>query len=83
MAKSPHSPEYEHLRTMLRDARKKKEITQAEIAERLGKPQSYVAKYEIGERRLDLIELFAVLEILGIKPAVFVGNLQRRIRKSP
>lgn len=82
MAKSPHSPEYEHLRTMLRDARKKKKITQAEIAERLGKPQSYVAKYEIGERRLDLIELLAVLEILDIKPAVFVSNLQRRIREA-
>lgn len=82
MAKSPHSPEYEHLRTMLRDARKKKDLTQADIADQLGKPQSYVAKYEIGERRLDLIELIAVLEILDIKPAVFVSNLQRRIRKA-
>lgn len=81
MAKSQHSPEYEHLRAMLRDARKKKKITQAEIAERLAKPQSYVAKYEIGERRLDLIELIAVLEILDIKAAVFVSNLQRAMRK--
>lgn len=42
--------------------------TQQEVAQRLGRPQSFVAKYEGGERRLDVIEFIAVTEVLGRGP---------------
>lgn len=44
-------------------------ITQTELAERLGKPQSFVSKVERGERRLDVIEFCQVSECLGREPA--------------
>lgn len=50
-------------------------MTQAEVAHRLGKPQSYVAKYEGGERRLDVIELLDVLAVLGVQPAKLIRTL--------
>ncbi|MBN8500658.1 MAG: helix-turn-helix transcriptional regulator [Sphingomonadales bacterium] len=44
-------------------------VTQAELAARLGKPQSFVSKVERGERRLDVIEFCEVAEALGYGPA--------------
>ena len=44
-------------------------VTQAELAARLGKPQSFVSKVERGERRLDVMEFCQVAEALGIDPA--------------
>jgi transcriptional regulator with XRE-family HTH domain len=58
-----HGPEYLHMLERLREARKAAGLTQAQVAERLGKQQSYVSKVESGERRIDPVELkrFAVL----------------------
>lgn len=55
MAKSLHTPEYEYFRSLLIAAREKTGLTQAEVSAKLGRPQSFVAKYEGGERRLDVI----------------------------
>ncbi|WP_433935606.1 helix-turn-helix domain-containing protein [Brevundimonas diminuta] len=52
--------------------RKAAEITQVELAERLGKPQSFVSKVERGERRLDVIEFCQVSEALGCDPATLL-----------
>lgn len=61
MNKSLRSPEQLKLQEILRRARESAGLTQAALAARLRKPQSFVAKYEIGERRLDVIELVRVL----------------------
>ncbi len=50
-------------------ARKAADITQVELATRLGKPQSFVSKVERGERRLDVIEFCQVADALGYEPA--------------
>jgi transcriptional regulator with XRE-family HTH domain len=63
--KSIHSPEQEHLTALLRQLRLDSGLRQVDLAERLGRPQSYVSKYETGERRLDLIELRAICEAVG------------------
>lgn len=60
-----HSLEYRKLRETLISARKKAEMTQQEVADLLGKPQSFVAKYELGERRLDVIEFVKLSKIIG------------------
>ena len=60
------------------DARKKTGLTQAVVAERLQKPQSFVAKYENGERRLDVIELLDVAAALGTRPETLIRQLQSR-----
>lgn len=57
-----HDPRYEQLVAALVNARTERNITQVMLAERLGQHQSYVAKVEGLERRLDVIELFDWLQ---------------------
>ncbi|WP_431830664.1 helix-turn-helix domain-containing protein [Caulobacter radicis] len=57
-------------------------LTQAELAMRLRKSQSYVSKYERGERRIDVIELFEILHAMKADSIRFVIDLQRNIYKS-
>jgi transcriptional regulator with XRE-family HTH domain len=68
MQKSLKSPEYVRLIALLVAVRKKADIRQQELAKRLGKPQSFVAKYEGGERRIDLVEFVAIVRALGDDP---------------
>jgi len=60
---------------MLIDARKAANLTQAELSAKLERPQSYVSKYERGERRLDLIEFLQLAQVLEINPLTFIENL--------
>jgi transcriptional regulator with XRE-family HTH domain len=62
---------------LLTDARKKAAISQGELARRLGRPQSFVSKYERGERRLDVVELKAVADALGIDAIKLLRRLYK------
>ena len=75
MGKSIHTTEHQKLRELLIAARKRAGLTQAEVAELLGRPQSFVAKYEGGERRLDVIELIEVSRALNADPARIVRTV--------
>lgn len=66
MRKSIHSPPYLLLRERLKVGRVRAGLTQIELSLKLRRPQSYVAKYEGGDRRLDVIELLDVCTILEI-----------------
>jgi transcriptional regulator with XRE-family HTH domain len=68
LTKSLHSPEYAALCSILVAARQKAGLTQQEVARRLRRPQSFVAKYEGGERRLDVIEFVEVSKALQADP---------------
>lgn len=57
---------------LLRQIRLESQLTQAQLAEKIGQTQSYVSKYENGEQRLDLIELEAVCDAAGIPLLHFV-----------
>jgi transcriptional regulator with XRE-family HTH domain len=73
----------EHLfRTLLRELREEKELTQAQLAERLGLPQSYVSKYEGGERRLDFVETLCVCEALGMDIEDFAKAFSAELSKT-
>ncbi len=63
---SVHEPEYIEFITRLRNRRKAQNLTQTQLAERLGELQSYVAKVETSERRLDVIEAAKWCIALGI-----------------
>ena len=69
----------EKLRGLLRQIRTDAGFTQAEVAERLGVPQSFVSKYESGERRLDILELKEVCQALGSSLLDFVRRLEKEI----
>ena len=82
MPKSTHSPAYDHFRALLVEARKDAGLTQNEVAALLQRPQSYVSKYEQGERRLDVIEFLEVAAVLRIEVGPFLNTLQRVITPS-
>lgn len=63
--RSIHDPRYQDLIKKLIELRESKNVTQVELARRLNKPQSYVSKVEILERRLDVIELIDWLEAIN------------------
>lgn len=73
--KSVYRKEYRALIEGLVTARKKKGITQQELAKKLGKPQSYVSKFENGERRLDVIEFVEIIKAIGLSPKMALGML--------
>ncbi|MGO9096774.1 MAG: helix-turn-helix domain-containing protein [Bryobacteraceae bacterium] len=62
---------------LLIEARKRAGLTQYELAARLKRPQSFVSKFERGERRLDVLEFREVAEALGIDPIRFLRRLYR------
>ena len=67
---------HNQLRDVLLDARRKKGLTQVEVATLLDKPQSFVSKYESGERRLDIIEFLEVCKALKVNPATIIQQLE-------
>jgi len=69
------SGRYELLLARLVEARRESDLSQAEVARRLGRPQSFVSKYERAERRLDVVELIDVCEALGVAPEEIVAEL--------
>ena len=76
MSKSVYSKEYKIFRLMLAETRTEKGLTQAELAKLINRPQSFVSKYELGERRLDVIEFLEIAMKLKINVEHFLKDLQ-------
>ena len=64
MTSSIFTKEYDKFRKLLSKYRQECGVTQAKLAEKLNRPQSYISKYESGERRLDVIEFLKIAKIL-------------------
>ena len=67
---------------MLSQAREKKGWFQAELAERLRKPQSFVSKVEGGERKLNWVEVLHLLEVLQLSEVEFLKEFRRQVEAS-
>ena len=67
------------LQALLRDIRTEAGLRQVDLAQRLGQPQSFVSKYESGERRLDVLELRRICGLLGLSLQEFIRQLEERI----
>lgn len=65
MQRTLSDPDYVELIATLRRLREAKHVSQRRLSEALGKPQSFVAKYETCERRLDVFEVLRVCLALG------------------
>jgi len=68
MQKSLKSAEYARLVQVLVAARHSSGVRQQVLAKKLGRPQSFIAKYEGGERRIDVLEFIAIARALGADP---------------
>jgi transcriptional regulator with XRE-family HTH domain len=78
MKRRGYTAAYEQLATALREERLRAGLTQAALATRLGKPQSFVAKYEAGERQLDVVEYLLVTRAIGIVGATLLRQLEEQ-----
>jgi transcriptional regulator with XRE-family HTH domain len=79
MPKSVFTDAYRILLETIVAARKEAGVTQVELAERLGKPQPFVSYFERGERRLDVIEFYAVSRALGYDPENLFARLVKKL----
>lgn len=80
MEKSIRSIWRSKLQDLLRQIRLEAGLRQIDLAERLGKPQSFVSKYESGERRLDLLELREVCDAADTSIEAFVHRFERSLQ---
>jgi transcriptional regulator with XRE-family HTH domain len=65
----------EKLRTALRDARLRAGLRQIDVALVLGRPQSFVAKIESGERKVDLIDVLNICDAIDLDPHLLINAL--------
>lgn len=76
MAKSVHTDRYSKFRELLIEYRKNLQLAQTQLAEKLNKPQSFVSKYESGERRLDFIEVLEISECLNFDACHLINEIE-------
>jgi ribosome-binding protein aMBF1 (putative translation factor) len=76
VTRSVFTRKYEKFRHLLVSARQALGLSQQALADRMKRPQSFVAKYELGERRLDLIEFLEIVRTLQIDPHVVIDELK-------
>ena len=74
--KTVFSKKYALLLNTLIDGRKAASLTQTNLAALLLKPQSFVSKYERGERRLDVVEMVEICDLLKIDPHTVIDKIQ-------
>lgn len=79
LAGTVHTEAYAQLLKSLVEARYEAGQSQAQLAKKLGKPASFVGKYELGERRLDVIEFLVILKALDRKSDDLIGVLERML----
>jgi|APSaa5957512622_1039677.scaffolds.fasta_scaffold233131_1 transcriptional regulator with XRE-family HTH domain len=79
MEKSLNNPDQKILLDLLRKLRRDRNLSQADIGERIQKRQTFISKYELGERRLDILELRTVCHAIGISLTDFVSELEKRL----
>lgn len=76
MTKSVFTDQYQTFLSMLVKERKKANLTQVQLATTLKKPQSFISKYEKGERRLDVIEFLDIARAIGFDETHFIEKLK-------
>ena len=79
MDKQLYSRNQAILQQLLRELRTEAGLRQQQMADELDEPQSFISKYESGERRLDILELREICRVLGISLEEFARLLELRI----
>lgn len=81
MKRTSKEAQNEKLLRLLKRIRQERGIRQVELAGQLGVPQSFVSKYESGDRRLDILELRKVCKALGIPFEEFIRELEENLNE--
>jgi DNA-binding helix-turn-helix protein len=81
MTKSVFTKEYKFMLEQLVKARKKAGLSQRELSEKLNMPSSFVGKYELGERRLDIIEVLQIAMVLNINTSRLIYEIEKVMKQ--
>lgn len=82
MGRSVHSKPYRNLLSLVIAARTSAGLTQTALADRIGRTQSFVSKYERGERRLDVVEFAEFILAMDLDPsALFASFVQEHVQR--
>lgn len=73
---SIYSEQYQLVIRTLKEARMKQNITQEKLAQALQRPQSFIAKVESGERRLDVVEFVHIARLLSLNPETVIKKIK-------
>lgn len=79
LAGTVHTEAYSKFLKALVNLRCEAGLSQAQLTNKLGKPPSFVGKYELGERRLDVIELLIILRVLEQDSCSFVRTMDSHL----
>jgi transcriptional regulator with XRE-family HTH domain len=79
LGKSVHSAAQRALCNLMITARKRAGLTQQALAARLSKPQSFIAKYEKGERRIDVVEFIAICRAIPADSAAILAKVAKLV----
>jgi ribosome-binding protein aMBF1 (putative translation factor) len=80
VTRNPYSYHQVKLQELLQKMRLEAGMRQEDLAKRIGVPQSFVSKYESGDRRLDFIEVRKVCAALGVSLADFVRAFEEALQ---
>lgn len=79
--KSIRTKEHEAFMGLILKARKDAGLSQQQVADAMGWPQTYVSKVELGERRLDVIEFIKMADVIGFSKADFLDTVKSQTLK--
>ena len=82
MFKSIYSKDQQVFQALLRKLRTEKGLRQIDLANSLNVPQSFISKMEVGERRLDILEIRRICVILDISLIEFVQKLEEELNEA-
>ena len=82
MKKSRFSPQYARFLERLRALRADKALLQSDLAERLGIPQQYISRFETGETRMDVAQLWFFCEAVGVSFSTLCKQLDKDFTRS-
>jgi len=77
--KSTHTPQYDAFRARLVELRQEAGLSQRELASRLEREHSFVARVELGDRRVDIVELYMICSALDVNAEEVAAELMRGV----
>jgi transcriptional regulator with XRE-family HTH domain len=78
MSRTLRSSRHEALRAFIVESRRRSGLTQAQVAKKLGRYQSFVSSLEAGQRRVDVVELLDIADAIGFDPREAIKRMKQR-----
>ncbi len=79
MPKTIFGGDHQRLVEVLTEARKRADLTQSELAMRIGRDQTFISLIERGQRRVDVIEFISLAKALGDDPVTLFERITRKL----